>query len=74
MKSLTPEVRAWIYRILIAVGALVAGYGFMTSDQIAQWLGLAAVVLNIMPTANTTVKKPDSTPVDATAPADTTAL
>ncbi len=68
MKALTPEVRGWIYRILLAVGALVAGYGFMTSDQIAQWLGLAAVVLNIMPTANTPVKKSvDSGPADTTA-------
>jgi len=67
VKALTPEVRGWIYRILIAVGALVAGYGFMTSDQIAQWLGLAAVVLNIMPTANTSVKKDvDTRPADTT--------
>lgn len=52
-----PVNRGWVYRVLVAVGALVAGYGFMTGEQIAQWLGLAAVVLNIMPTANTSVKR-----------------
>ncbi len=56
MKFLTVEVRGYIYRVLIAVGVIVAGYGFMSSDQVAQWVGLAAVVLNIMPTANTPVK------------------
>lgn len=68
MKILTPEVRAWIYRVLIAVGVLVSGYGFMTSDQVAQWIGLAAVVLNIMPTTFTSTKRVDSAPVDTTAP------
>jgi len=67
MKALTPEVRAWIYRVLIAVGVLVSGYGFMTSDQVAQWIGLAAVVLNIMPTSFTSTKRADSAPVDTTA-------
>ena len=56
MKFLTVEVRGYIYRVLIAVGVIVASYGFMSSDQVAQWVGLAAVVLNIMPTANTPVK------------------
>jgi hypothetical protein len=55
-----PVNRGWVYRILVAVGALVAGYGFMSGEQIAQWLGLAAVVLNIMPTANTSVKRTES--------------
>jgi len=67
MKMLTPEVRAWIYRVLIAVGVLVSGYGFMTSDQVAQWIGLAAVVLNIMPTTFTSTKRVDSAPADTTA-------
>jgi hypothetical protein len=54
----TVEVRGWIYRVLMAVGVLVAGYGLLSADQVAQWVGLAAVILNIMPTANTSVKKP----------------
>lgn len=50
------KTRAYIYRVLLAAGVIVAFYGWMTADQVAQWVGLAAVVLNIMPTANTTVK------------------
>lgn len=53
----TPEVRGYIYRVLIAVGAIVAAYGWIAQEQVAQWLGLAAVVLNVMPAANTSVKK-----------------
>ncbi len=53
---LTLEVRGYIYRVLIAVGALVAAYGLISSDQVAQWVGLAAIVLNIMPAGNTPVK------------------
>jgi len=52
------KTRGYIYRVLIAAGVIVAAYGLMTADQVAQWVGLAAVVLNIMPTANTTVKTP----------------
>jgi len=52
----TAEVRGYIYRVLIAVGALLAVYGFITQDQLAQVTGLVAVVLNVMPSANTPVK------------------
>jgi hypothetical protein len=54
----TQEVRGWIYRVLVAVGALLAGYGLLTTDQIALWLGVVVAVLNVMPSANTSVKKP----------------
>ena len=50
------RVRAYIYRVLIAVGAVVAGYGWLTTNEIALWVGLAGVILNILPTANTTTK------------------
>jgi hypothetical protein len=50
------KTRGYIYRVLIAAGVIVAAYGLMSADQVAQWVGLAAVVLNIMPTANTSVK------------------
>ena len=53
----TEEVRGWIYRILVAVGLLVAGFGWATSDQIALIMGVVVAVLNIMPSANTSVKK-----------------
>jgi hypothetical protein len=48
--------RAYIYRILVAVGAVVAGYGLITINELALWLGIATAVLNIMPAANTSTK------------------
>jgi hypothetical protein len=56
MKMPSERVRAYIYRVLIAVGAVVAGYGWLTTNEIALWVGLAGVILNILPTANTTTK------------------
>lgn len=49
----TEQTRAWIYRILIAAGAVAAGYGLLSDNEVALWAGLAATVLNIMPAANT---------------------
>lgn len=51
------QTRAYIYRILIAVGAIVTGYGLVTSEELATWLGLATAVLNIMPASNTPTRK-----------------
>jgi len=53
---MTEKTRAYIYRILIAVGSLIVGYGLITANELALWLGLAVAVLNIMPTANTSTK------------------
>lgn len=47
--------RAYIYRILIALGTIATGYGLITADEVALWLGLATTVLNIMPAANTKI-------------------
>lgn len=47
--------RAYIYRILIAIGTIATGYGLITADEVALWLGLATTVLNIMPAANTKI-------------------
>ena len=49
--------RAYIYRILIAIGTLATGYGLISADQTALWLGLATAILNILPAVNTTTKK-----------------
>ena len=54
---MSEKVRAYIYRILIAAGTIVAFYGFASQEEIALWLGLAAVVLNILPVMNTTTKE-----------------
>lgn len=51
--------RAYTYRILIAIGTLATGYGLITADQTALWLGLATAVLNIMPAANTNISHDD---------------
>lgn len=54
--TFTEPVRAWIYRVLLAVGALLAGFGIVTGDQLALILGVAVAVLNIMPAGNTSTK------------------
>lgn len=60
MKTLlTERARAYIYRVLIAVGAVVGAYGLLSADEIAVWLGLAGVILNLMPAANTSTKIED---------------
>jgi hypothetical protein len=51
--------RAYIYRILIAIGTIATGYGLITADQTALWLGLATAILNIMPAANTNIHADD---------------
>lgn len=52
----TEKVRAWIYRVLIAVGALLVGFGLISGDDWALILGVVVAVLNIMPAGNTSVK------------------
>jgi|1048.fasta_scaffold25904_2 hypothetical protein len=52
---MTETTRAYIYRILIALGTIATGYGLITADEVALWLGLATTVLNIMPAANTKI-------------------
>jgi hypothetical protein len=47
--------RAYTYRILIAVGTLATGYGLISANEVALWLGLATAILNIMPAANTKI-------------------
>lgn len=60
MKFLTEPVRGWIYRVLVAVGLLLVGYGVISAEQWALWAGVLVAVLNVMPSANTSVKKPDT--------------
>lgn len=56
---MTETTRAYIYRILIAVGTIATAYGLATADQLAVWLGLATAILNIMPAANTKINNDD---------------
>lgn len=53
MYFLTESRRAYIYRVLAAAGAIAFGYGLVSSEELATWLGAAAVVLNVLPIANT---------------------
>lgn len=54
---MSEKTRAYIYRILIAAGAAAVGYGLITANELALWLGVATAVLNIMPAANTSTTK-----------------
>lgn len=50
------KTRAYIYRVLVAVGVLLSGYGVISGNELTLWLGVATAALNIMPTVNTTTK------------------
>jgi inner membrane protein involved in colicin E2 resistance len=52
----TEPVRAYIYRVLIALGSCAIIWGLVTGEQLAAILGAVAAVLNIMPAMNTTTK------------------
>lgn len=56
MKMPSEKVRAYVYRVLMGLGAVAACYGLLSGEEIATWLGLAAIVLNVLPTANTSTK------------------
>lgn len=53
---LNEKTRAYIYRVLVAVGVLLTGYGVISGNELTLWLGVATAVLNVMPAANTTTK------------------
>ena len=53
---LNEKTRAYIYRVLVAVGLLLVGYGFISGNELTLWLGVATAALNIMPVANTNTK------------------
>lgn len=57
---MTETNRAYIYRILIAVGTLAVGYGLINADELVLWLGVATAALNIMPAANTKIHSDDA--------------
>lgn len=54
---MTPERRAYAYRILLALAAVAAGYGLLTDTEVALWLGVASAVLgNGLASLNTPTK------------------
>ncbi len=42
-----PAVRGWIYNVTIAALAIATGYGLLTGEQAALWLGLVAAVVGL---------------------------
>lgn len=56
---MTEKTRAYIYRILIAVGGIITAYGIVTTEELAVWLGLATAILNILPASNTSIHDAD---------------
>lgn len=55
----TQPARAYAYRILVAGGVVVTFYGLMTTQEVAVWLGLAAVVFNTTPAVATPTHPPE---------------
>lgn len=43
----SPEVRQWMYGILVALAALGVGYGLITTEQSGLWLALASAILGV---------------------------
>lgn len=52
-KWFTQKNRAYIYRVLVALGAVAGVYGFASGEELLALGGFAAVLFNVMPTANT---------------------
>lgn len=51
------RVRAWVYRVLLAVQPIIVAYSVATDEQAALWVSLAAAVLGTgLATANTSTK------------------
>lgn len=53
--------RAYVYRVLVALGAAAVAYGLLSQDEVATWLGVAAQVLSVggngLAAVNTTTHK-----------------
>lgn len=57
MLNIDERIRGYIYRVLIAVGALVGVLGYLSGEQITAILGVLTAVLNVMPASNTSIKR-----------------
>lgn len=44
---MAPRYRAWIYRVVLAVSALLVFYGLLSEGEAAQWAFLVAAILGI---------------------------
>lgn len=50
--------RAYVYRVVVAAGAVAASYGVVSGADVALWSGLVATAF-LLPAANTSTAKPD---------------
>lgn len=41
----SPKVRAYIYKAMVAAGPVALLYGWLTTEEIAVWLGLGGTLL-----------------------------
>lgn len=54
------HVRAWIYRVLLALQPIIVAYNVATDEQSVLWLSLAAALLSTgLASANTSTKTPE---------------
>lgn len=51
--------RAYIYRVLLALGAIAVFYGLISQEEVVLIAGAVTTILNIMPIANTSTKSDD---------------
>lgn len=57
MPWLTEPVRAWIYRVLVALTVLAVAYGLIAEEEAAAWVAvITALVGNGLATLNTSTK------------------
>lgn len=49
---MTPKLRAALYSVGIAVGAVATAYGLASDTQVAVWLGVFSSGLNLLAVAN----------------------
>ena len=52
MQFFTPKVRASLYSVGIAAGAICSVYGIATDAQVAVWLGAFSSLLNVLAVVN----------------------
>lgn len=56
--KLTQTARAYIYRLVLAGGAVAAFYGWLSAEEVAVWGGFAATALGVgLAAANTPTGK-----------------
>lgn len=56
----SPKGRKWLYKVLLAVVALVAGYGWISGEEGVLWLAVASAFLGLpLADANVDTSEPE---------------